>query len=123
MVRKHLKEEQEKEEQEKAVEAILQKANADAERDRIIQRALAIAKAAAAAQQSASEADHERIVQWAVTAAMAEQSATETETSSDDTESVQSVESDNHSTILSGFFTLTSRWTAKLARGLGFRRS
>jgi len=32
-------------------------------------------------------------------------------------------ESDDHSTILSGFITLTSRWTAALARGLGFRRS
>ena len=79
--------------------------------ERIVQRALAIALAA----QPASETERDLIIQEAIDAALAEQSATET--SSNDSES------DGQTTILSGIITLTSRWTAALARGLGFRRS
>lgn len=120
MVRKHMREEEEGEAPEKEVEAIIQKAKAEAERDFIIQRALAIALAA----QPATEAERDLIVQNAVAAAIAEGPATET--SSDDTASETSsddAESDGHSTVLSGFITLTSRWTAALARGLGIRSS
>ena len=120
MVRKHMKEEEEKEAQEKEVQAIIDKANAEAERDLIIQRALAIALAS----QPVDEADRDLIVQRAIDAALGEQPVTKassddtaSETSSDDTES------DGQTTILSGFITLTSRWTAALARGLGFRSS
>lgn len=121
MVRKHMKEEEEREAQEKEVEAIIQKANAEAERDLIIQKALAIALAS----QPVDEADRDLIAQRAVAAVLAEQKPA-TETSSDDSASESSAddtESDGQTTILSGFFTLTSRWTAALARGLGLRRS
>lgn len=111
MVRKHLKEEEEREAHEKEVQAIIDKANAEVEYERIVQRALAIALAA----QPASETERNLVVQEAIDAALAEQSATET--SSNDSES------DGQTTILSGIITLTSRWTAALARGLGFRRS
>ena len=111
MVRKHLKEEEEREAHEKEVQAIIDKANAEVEYERIVQRALAIALAA----QPASETERDLIIQEAIDAALAEQSATET--SSNDSES------DGQTTILSGIITLTSRWTAALARGLGFRRS
>jgi hypothetical protein len=80
--------------------------------------------AVALAAQPATEAERDLIVQRAIDTALAEQSATET--SSDDTASETSSvdsESDGHTTILSGLITLTSRWTAALARGLGFRRS
>jgi hypothetical protein len=120
MVRKHMKEEEEKEAQEKEVQAIIDKANAEAERDLIIQRALAIALAS----QPVDEADRDLIVQRAIDAALGEQPVTQassedtaSETSSDD------AESDGQTTILSGFITLTSRWTAVLARRLGFRSS
>lgn len=106
-----MKEEEEREAQEKEVQAIIDKANAEVEYERIVQRALAIALAA----QPATDAERELVVQEAIDAALAEQSATET--SSDDSES------DGQTTILSGIITLTSRWTAALARGLGFRRS
>jgi osmotically-inducible protein OsmY len=176
MVRKHLKEEEEREAHEKEVQAIIDKANAEVEYERIVQRALAIALAA----QPASETERNLVVQEAIDAVLAEQSATETssddtasETSSDDSEpegqttiyerivqralaialaaqpaseterdliiqeaidaalaeqsatetSSNDSESDGQTTILSGIITLTSRWTAALARGLGFRRS
>ena len=115
-----MKEEEEEEAQEKEVQTIIDKANAEAERDLIIQRALAIALAS----QPVDEADRDLIVQRAIDAALGEQPITKassdrtvSETSSDDTES------DGQTTILSGLITLTSRWTAALARGLGFRRS
>lgn len=111
MVRKHLKEEEEREAHEKEVQAIIDKANAEVEYERIVQRALAIALAA----QPASETERDLIIQEAIDAALAEQSATET--SSNDSES------DGQTTILSGIITLTSRWTAALARGLGIRSS
>ena len=116
-----MKEEEEREAQEKEVEAIIQKANAEAERDLIIQKALAIALAS----QPVDEADRDLIAQRAVAAVLAEQKPA-TETSSDDSASESSAddtESDGQTTILSGLITLTSRWTAALARGLSFRSS
>ncbi|KAM0706662.1 hypothetical protein Q7P35_005990 [Cladosporium inversicolor] len=105
MVRKHMIEEEER-------EAIIQKAKAEAERDFIIQRALAIALAA----QPATEAERDLIVQNAVAAAITEGPASET-SSADDSEL------DGHTTSLAGFIALTSRWTAALARGLGISSS
>lgn len=93
-------------------EAIIQKAKAEAERDFIIQRALAIALAA----QPATEAERDLIVQNAVAAAITEGPASET-SSADDSEL------DGHTTSLAGFIALTSRWTAALARGLGISSS